>query len=119
MMAARSTRPLREAGAGRLRRRMTLERLALVPDGAGGDERIYEHVALLWASLTPNELRADKGAEGAQRSPVTHRLVVRWRPDLDASSRFRLGRRVFDVQAVADADERRRWLVCLVEEATP
>ena len=105
--------------AGSLRRRVTLERPALAPDGAGGAERAYTAVARLWAALLPVEPRADGGGDGSARALATHRLVLRWRPDIDAASRFRLGTRVFNVNAVADADGLRRRLVCLVEEETP
>ena len=103
----------------RLRHRVTLERRARVPDGAGGSAGGFSAVAALWASLAPVEPRPEWSGDGSSAPRITHRLMLRWRPDLDGASRFRLGARVFDVHAVADADERRRRLVCLIEEVTP
>lgn len=100
---------------GELRHRMRLEVVSRTSDGAGGADETWSLVAELWASLKP--LSGQEGLEADRvAGHVTHEVVVRYRPGVVPAMRLVLGARVFDVRAVLDIDERRRFLRCLVEE---
>jgi SPP1 family predicted phage head-tail adaptor len=100
---------------GELRQRMRLEVAVRTPDGAGGADETWSLVAELWASLKP--LSGQEGLEADRvAGHVTHDVVVRYRAGMVPAMRLVLGTRVFDIRAVLDVDERRRFLRCLVEE---
>ena len=46
---------------------------------------------------------------------VHHGAAIRPRPD----HRFREGQRIFNILGVAEADDRRQWLTCWLEEGAP
>ena len=100
---------------GDLRHRMRLAAVSRTPDGAGGAEETWTLVAELWAALKP--LSGEEGVEADRiAGHVTHEAVVRYRQGLAPAMRLVLGARTFDIRAVLDVDERRRFLRCLVEE---
>lgn len=107
-----------ETPIGRLRRRLTLEAPAKVPDGLGGAMQAFEAVADFWAQLEWLS-GSEPWHQGRPEQVASYRVTLRWRPDLDAGKRLRDGDRIFDIRAVADPDGSRRRLVCLVEEAKP
>ena len=61
------------------------------------------------------EMRGLKGFERFQamqmQTPVTHRIVMRYRPDVTTNSRFMFGTRIFWVQEVLNTEERNRFLI--------
>lgn len=74
--------------AGRLRLRLTLERSARTPDGAGGATLAWTEIGIVAAEVTP--ARADEGAAGEGVSDrVLHKIVIRRRPDVKAADRSR------------------------------
>lgn len=100
---------------GDLRHRMRLEVVTRVPDGAGGAEETWSLVAELWAAVKP--LSGEEGlAADRIAGRASHEVVVRYRPGVMPAMRLVLGTRTFDIRAVLDIDERRRFLRCLVEE---
>jgi SPP1 family predicted phage head-tail adaptor len=100
---------------GRLDRRLVLEAPVETPDGAGGVTRSYESVTTLWASVVPVSSREE--IEAAQIGlAVTHRLTLRFRPDITPRHRLREGARVFRIVRLRESDARRRFLVIEAEE---
>jgi head-tail adaptor len=74
---------------GRLRLRLTLEKPAPVPDGAGGSTLSWEAAATIAADVIA--LRADERIMGEGLASVTrHRIVIRHGADVAAGDRFRL-----------------------------
>ncbi len=100
---------------GDLRHRLLLEEPLRAPDGAGGAIESHALVAELWGHVRPvsgaERLTADRIA-----GRITHEIWLRHRVGVAPAMRLRLGARVFDIRAVLDIEERRRWLKCLVEE---
>ncbi|WP_068116578.1 phage head closure protein [Tropicimonas marinistellae] len=103
-----------------LTRKLTLEALERVPDGAGGFVESWSVLGTLWA-----EVKAGTGKETEEEfltlSTVPYRITVRSAPPGAASrpkadQRFREGSRVFRILAVADADVRGRYLTCFTRE---
>ena len=100
---------------GDLRRRLVLERPDDAPDGQGGVSRGWMLVDYVWASVEP--LRGARVFEADRPASVsTHRIALRWRPDLSESMRFRDGPRLFVIHAAIDADPARRIMICQCEE---
>lgn len=103
-----------------LRRKLKLEALERLPDGAGGFLETWVTLGALWA-----EVKAGTGKETEQDfltlSSVPYRITVRSAPPGAASrprpdQRFREGDRLFRILAVADADVRGRYLTCFTRE---
>ena len=47
---------------------------------------------------------------------MSHRIRMRYRPDITPANRLRLGTRVFNIRAILNEGERNRWLTILAEE---
>ena len=101
-----------------LRQRLILETLIVTSNEVGGVRRMWQNAATLWASIETIEAdqRADTGQVGQR---LTHRVTIRYRPDIDTLKRFRRDDDIFMIRAVYDANGRRRWLICLCEELRP
>lgn len=99
--------------AGELRHRIALDRPTVVQDPVTGDlTKGWEEVAQVWAQITASSARERIAAQAAQSS-VAGRIVIRHRPDIDASWRVRelATGRLFDIEGVIpDPDSRREWL---------
>ena len=96
---------------GSLRHRVVLEAETRTPDGGGGASLGWTPVAELWAAIEPLTGNESIIAE-ALRAHVSHVLVIRSRPGVAPAMRFRFGARLFDITAVLDIGERRRFLAC-------
>jgi SPP1 family predicted phage head-tail adaptor len=103
---------------GALRRRLTLE-APVRTEGEGGTAAIaWSPVAQVWAAVAPLAGRETVAAD-AVTGRVTHEVRLRFRDGVRPEMRFAAGSRMFEIRAVLDEDERRRWLVCLCEERVP
>ena len=103
-----------------LNRRLTLEKLDRVPDGAGGFSEIWMPLGTVWADVSVRSGRTSAG-EAAEMSVVTSKIVVRGAPEGSsmrpaAGQRFREGSRVYVIDAVAEKDAGARYLVCYAAE---
>lgn len=107
-----------EPRIGDLKHRMRLEHPVSVPDGAGGATISYGLLAELWCELRPRSGGEQGAGEGVQAN-LAYEVWLRWRSGITTEMRFVLGARVFDIIAVIDIAERRRWLKCLVTERRP
>lgn len=98
-----------------LRHRLTLEELSRVADDGGGFTESWVAVATIFADLRP--ISGSERVEGDRLTgSVTHDVVMRHRAGVVPAMRFREGTRIFQIIAVIDIEERRRWLRCLCEE---
>ncbi|WP_333713724.1 head-tail adaptor protein [Yoonia sp.] len=103
-----------------MNRALVLEAPLKVADGAGGYERTWEPLGVLWA-----EIRAATGREvlagQATRSRVPLKITVRAAPH-DAPSRPKAGQRflsgaqVFNILAVTEAGTHAQYLLCHADE---
>lgn len=106
--------------APRLSARLVLEDRSSTPDGGGGADDVWTPIATHQAALSARS--ATEGEVGDRRfGAVSYRATMRYlapenplRPHAD--QRFRLGTRVFNILGVAEADDRRQWLTCWLEE---
>jgi len=108
----------RAAPIAALRRRLILEHPVDAPDQTGGFARQWQAVATLWAQVEPVRAEQVFSAERAAMH-VTHRIRLRWRPDINGAMRLRDGARLFVIMGAHDADDRRRWMICVCREETP
>ena len=106
---------MNEIRIGDLRQRLVLESALRVDDGGGGANETWVEEAQLWALVRPlagqERVEADSIA-----GRVTHEIWLRYRDGVEPSMRFRMDTRLFDIRAVMDVDERRRFLRCFAEE---
>lgn len=100
---------------GELTRRVVLEQISRVADGAGGATETWTAVAAVFASV-----KALGGSESLafdrMTGRATHEIVIRYRANVQPAMRFRLDTRIFEILSALDEDGRRRHLRCLVEE---
>lgn len=103
---------------GALRHRVTIEAENASPDGAGGLTDPWANpiqVATVWAEITP--LTGDERLQAMRlEDRVSHRIRIRYRADVTAQHRLRLGTRIFNIRSVINESERDRWLTVLAEE---
>ncbi len=100
---------------GRLRHRLWLERVDRTADGGGGAEESWIKLADIWAEIRPvggSEIYDSDALVGR----TSHEIIVRFRPDVSPTMRLSSETRRFEISAVIDIDERRRWLKCLCVE---
>lgn len=107
-------------GAPRLNLRLALEHPDREGDGIGGYRITWRRLGFLWAEVRAGSGRETQGEVGAQ-SVVTWRITLRGAPDGDPrrprpGQRFRLERRLFLIEAVAESDASGRWLTCFARE---
>ena len=101
--------------AGDLSHRFILEAREEEPDGFGGRLTTLAPKGAIWGS--PRTLRGRESTRAAQLDEVVdHAVTVRFRADIRPGWRLRRGARSFDVIAVYDPDERRRYLVLETRE---
>ncbi len=97
--------------AGRFNRQLTIENEVELADGCGGYVSRYEAQDTVWAHLCP--LRSSSVARADNSvTELTHRILIRFRPNISGTTRFITGSRKFEVQTVRDPDETRRYLEC-------
>lgn len=106
------------APVGVLRRRLVLEGPVATPDGLGGATQTFEILAAVWGRIEWLG-GGERWRMGRPEQVATHRITLRWRGGVDTGQRLRDGTRLYDIRAVADPDDGRRRLVCLVEEISP
>jgi SPP1 family predicted phage head-tail adaptor len=101
--------------AGRLDRKVTLQRLSVAQTGSGAAKHAYTDVATVWAAVEP--LKGEEFHEAAKTvSAVTHRLLLRYRADVEPTWRILYGLRRFAISAVLNSGEGRRELQLMCRE---
>jgi head-tail adaptor len=104
----------------RLNRRLVLEEVERVPDGAGGFAELWVARGTLWGQVKAGSGR-DAAGEFATLSTVPYRITVRAAPPGAPSrpkpdQRFREGARMFRILAVTEEEGAGTYLVCFARE---
>lgn len=102
--------------AGNLRRRITLQSLAVTQGSTGavtGTTPTDE--ATVWAEVLPRDGRQFLAAQG-QHAEVTHVIQIRYRPNVTRKMQVKLGTRVLAIESVTDLEERHRTLQLICVE---
>lgn len=102
--------------AGMLRHRIQIQQATETQDSFGAVTQTWTTIATIWASI--EAISGREFFDAAQvNAEITHRIRIRYRPDITTQMRAAEGTRTFDIQAVLDPDGRRRELVLMVKEA--
>lgn len=104
--------------AGRMRKRVTIQRLERTDDGYGGIVETWVDVATVWAAVEPLTGRERYEAQQVQ-SDLSHKVTMRYRPGIMPQMRLVLKDRPLDIVAVINVEERNRWLELLCREVVP
>lgn len=104
---------------GKLRHRVTIQKLISTPDGGGGSTKTWIDDATVWAAIEP--LRGGERYVAQQvQSELTHKITMRYRegikPQMRIKYKDRIKDRIFEIWSVIDIDERRIWLEMLCSE---
>ncbi len=104
----------------RLNQALVLEAPERVSDGAGGFVEGWVALGTVWAEITARTGR-ETAQIGTAVSRMAYKIVVRGAPfgtpeRPKPQQRFRLGTRVFTIEAVAERDPEGRYLTCFADE---
>lgn len=97
-----------------LKHRMTLQAESKTEDGQGGFGTEWEDEADVWAQIEP--LKGYERMQAMQmQSPITHRVLLRWRRGLTTAKRLRYGGRIFEIKEIINLEEANVWhrLMCV------
>lgn len=103
--------------AGKLRKRVTIQTPVAATNGYMEQIVTWSTLTIVWA-----DVRATSGAERtigtAQQvqAAITDQVEIRYRSDVTAKQRIKLGDRILDIESVGDPDGRRRKLVLSCRE---
>lgn len=100
---------------GELSHRLTLQFEERSEDGYGGHIPVWNDVGQVWASVQPISGQEALVARQLQDT-VTHKVRMRWRPNVRAAMRLKWGARIFNIREVRNIDERNTWLELRCEE---
>lgn len=92
--------------AGKLSRQVTIQSPSTTQDEYGQPTQAWTDVITTWAAIraaTSKEIYAASSFV----SQVSHIVLIRWRPGIQAKQRILYRDRVFEIQAISDPDERR------------
>lgn len=101
--------------AGALRHRLVLEAPVRTDADGGTAELAWNEVGEVWGRIVPATGREIAFRDGLS-ARLTHEITLRHADGVHPRMRLRLSERIFEIHAVIDQDERRRWLRCLCEE---
>jgi SPP1 family predicted phage head-tail adaptor len=90
--------------------RITIQSLGQSSDGQGGWTDTWTDGDTVYASIEPVKAWERFQADQMQ-TPVTHKLVMRYRSDVTTTSRLKYGTRYFWVKEVINEDENSRFLI--------
>jgi SPP1 family predicted phage head-tail adaptor len=101
-----------------MRHRLTIEDRVDLSNGAGGVSRQWHARFQIWGAIeTIDATQYSEAAQTGQR--LTHRVLLRYRDDIDTTQRFRKGQSIFNIRGIRDPDGRKRLLICFCEELKP
>jgi SPP1 family predicted phage head-tail adaptor len=108
----------KRAFVGLMRQRLSLEGATESTDESGALQTTWSRVTDVWGQIVPAS-SGERFVADRQEETITHRILTRWRADVQSGMRFRLGGRSFVIRAAFDPDERQRVLICRCEEIKP
>lgn len=91
--------------AGRLDRRITIERASVTTDEYGGPVETWATLATVWAEVLPiSDGERWRAAEVA--ATVTHRFRIRWGVGVEATDRISYDGKAFEISNVKEIGRR-------------
>lgn len=104
--------------AGRLNRRITLQKQSSVRDTTGQSKITWTDIATVWAAILPLRGREFFEAERLN-SEISVRILIRYRPDVSSTWRVKYGARMFDVREIINPEDSRVELQLMCRELNP
>jgi len=103
-------------GIGALRHRILFQSVGSTVDSFGTTiNTTPTTIATLWGSIEPISGREMDLIHEVQ-AEVTHKVVIRYNSGIDAADQFTHDSRVFNIESVRDADERKVYMLILAKE---
>ena len=103
--------------AGRLRHRITIQRMVKERDALGGVAESWCDMVIVSAEIRMiNAQERFVGGADQQVATVTHRVKIRYRSDVTPLNRIVHGDRLLDIESAVDPDGRRRELIMMCRE---
>jgi len=103
---------------GALRNRLVFERRIESEDGAGGFSESWETAFSVWGSLEAVGGRERVVGDQIQ-AQTAYRIRIRFRTDVAADQRIRVGPKILGIDWLGDPDSRRYWLDLGCSESVP
>ena len=101
--------------AGRMRHRLTIQTVTETQNAVGELTRVWAEAVTVWGQVRP--LSGKETLTGEQiTADVSHRVFVRYNENIAATARILWGTRVFENNAVLNADEIDRSMELLCKE---
>jgi len=100
---------------GKLRHKVSIQKLESTQDALGGKVESYTHFCDAWAEIRPVSGR-EYFIDNQRYARCTHSIIVRFVPGITPSMRVLFNDRVFDIEAVLNAEERNIYLRLLAVE---
>jgi SPP1 family predicted phage head-tail adaptor len=102
-----------------LRWRVTVERLTLTPDGAGGGAvQTWDTLYRPWAYIAP-VTNGEKLFGMQLESPITHILYIRFNTQISVRDRIIHRGRTLNIKSIADIEEKKTFMELRCEEVRP
>jgi SPP1 family predicted phage head-tail adaptor len=99
-----------------LNTRITFQRQAKVPDGAGGFTTTWVDLATVWAKKTTH--RSDEAVQAmATTGTAIHNFRFRYRTDVKSSDRIKEGNKYMNIIGPPMEVERRTWMDVTAKES--
>lgn len=106
-----------ELTAATLRHRVDIERASETSDGQGGSVKAWQGVAQGVRAFVDPVLSREQVRLDAIRSPIVARCFMRYRSDVTAEDVIAFDGKRYNVRAVRDIENARRWLELELEAA--
>jgi len=101
---------------GEYRHFIRYQRPVTAKDSLGQARQTWEDVFTAYAAVRPLSAKEVFFSQST-RSESTHRIALRWRPEVNSKGRFVYGDRVFNIYSVLNVDELNAELVILAVES--
>ena len=101
--------------SGKLRNRITIERLTLTPDGIGGNAETWVVNKSLKAYIKPTSGSETLHSQRLE-ARLTHKVYIRYVTDIINTDRVVFNGRNFQIRAIINIEERNKWIELSCEE---
>lgn len=99
---------------GKMRHRITFQRLPDDKDLLGGYGENWIDVVTVWAQVSP--ISGKEYFTQMRENTVSHKIYCRYRPDISPKMRIKFKNRIFRIISVINWDERNEGLTIMCEE---
>lgn len=98
-----------------LRHRVVFQSRQETDDGYGGKTVSWQDVFEAWAKIEPVSASERFKAMGMNMK-VSHRIYIRYRPEVSSKMRIKYGKRKFEIEGIIDIGEQKKYLELLCSE---